>query len=476
MDMLTLIGVGLVARLREWFASESHHRRVQDKKLRALLRHARENVPLYQRMLRNIDVDKCALEEIPPISKRMLMENLEDSLAVRGVSRAEIEDFARGKENAGKLFKGKYILCTTSGTTGFVGYFMYDKKAWSAMRAVEFVRMLRHRLGPWHIARFSFGRRLRWAMVIAMGGHYVTHLLATIVPKASVLLANVRQISIMSPMKQIVDQLNGFKPHLMHGYPTFLEALAHEQLAGRLDIDPEFISSGSEPFTRGARQRISQAWKRAVLSETYGTTEFVALANQCKHGSLHANIDYCIIEAVDDLYNPVRPGQRGSRILLTNLLNYTQPIIRYEITDSVVYTGETCPCGSKLPVIQVHGRTDDTFFLKEADGVFRAHPPIPFEVLFLRVDGLRQFQLVHEEQNWLRVRFACADDIRPEVVRERIHHEFQQYFAQHNLEGQIKLTFEEINQVTRNPTSQKMRQIYSKVSPPPANASRADGA
>ena len=43
-----------------------------------------------------------------------------------------------------------------------------------------------------------------------------------------------------------------------------------------------------------------------------------------------------VIEIVDENNRAVSPGQPGAKVLLTNLINYAQPLIRYELTDSVV--------------------------------------------------------------------------------------------------------------------------------------------
>ena len=41
----------------------------------------------------------------------------------------------------------------------------------------------------------------------------------------------------------------------------------------------------------------------------------------------------------------------------TNLANRVQPILRYELGDSVTIVPAPCPCGNALPVIEVAGRS-----------------------------------------------------------------------------------------------------------------------
>jgi len=44
--------------------------------------------------------------------------------------------------------------------------------------------------------------------------------------------------------------------------------------------------------------------------------------------------DACVVELVDDDCQPVPPGTASARVLVTNLYNHVQPLIRCELTDS----------------------------------------------------------------------------------------------------------------------------------------------
>ena len=45
---------------------------------------------------------------------------------------------------------------------------------------------------------------------------------------------------------------------------------------------------------------------------------------------------------------------------ITDLTNYVQPIIRYYMEDQVRILKEACPCGSRLPVMEIRGREAGT--------------------------------------------------------------------------------------------------------------------
>jgi len=92
------------------------------------------------------------------------------------------------------------------------------------------------------------------------------------------------------------------------------------------------------------RRRVGQAWGE-VLFNMYGATE-CGLAAECdQHRGMHLQEDLVIVEVVDQDNRPVPPGVYGDRLLITVLFKRTQPLIRYEMSDSVRLSPDPCPCG-----------------------------------------------------------------------------------------------------------------------------------
>ena len=69
--------------------------------------------------------------------------------------------------------------------------------------------------------------------------------------------------------------------------------------------------------------------------------------------------DMCLAELVDDDNNPVPPGMTSAKVLLTNLHNFSQPLIRYELTDRFTRPHATPADG--WPWAGIEGRADDIF-------------------------------------------------------------------------------------------------------------------
>lgn len=431
---------------------------------------AARRTKLYGGALSAEDARAGRLDVIEPMTKAAFLERLEDTLPGGELDRAALERWIRDPSRAGQLFAGRYLVAMTSGTTGQVGIFLNDLESWARTRAVTFARIFRGKLAPAELLRTVRPERFRMSFIVAAGGHYMTSLLAGRVPPLGRLAVDAQVLSIEMPMTAMVRKLNEKPPHLVHSYPTLLELLAHEQKRGALRIRPEIITAGSEPLTPTCRQALLEAFPDARLVETYAATECVAMATGCPYGNVHVNEDACLLEPLDAEGRPVAPGERAERVLVTNLLNTAQPLVRYEMTDQLELDPEPCGCGSPFSRVRVHGRSDDTFYLEDKDGRWQAHPPIPLELVFLAVPGLLQYQLVHERQNELLVRFVKERGASAEEVERALRAELWRYLADHGLDESVRFILEPVDAILRDDESRKVRQILSRVPRPKAEA------
>jgi phenylacetate-CoA ligase len=121
----------------------------------------------------------------------------------------------------------------------------------------------------------------------------------------------------------------------------------------------------------------------------------------------------CVAENVDEDFRPVPPGEVGSRLLVTNLFNFTQPLIRFEVTDLVAVEPEPCPCGRTLMRLRsLEGRAEDVLRLGGVD----VHP-LQFALVTADPD-VREFQVVQRGEA-LRLRVCLRDGAAETPARLR---------------------------------------------------------
>lgn len=81
------------------------------------------------------------------------------------------------------------------------------------------------------------------------------------------------------------------------------------------------------------------------------------------------NTDMCIVELVDRENRPTPVGTPAAKVLITNLCNLAQPLIRYELTDRFVRIADAPGHGHLRARVQ--GRNDETFHYRDGTAV---HP------------------------------------------------------------------------------------------------------
>ena len=103
---------------------------------------------------------------------------------------------------------------------------------------------------------------------------------------------------------------------------------------------------------------------------------------------MHIADDLVILEPADADGNVVPYGQPADRLLLTNLYNLAQPLIRYDLVDAVTISDEPCPCGcAHRRITAVSGRIDGAFQYESGALVPRA----AFEQTVLATPGVANF-------------------------------------------------------------------------------------
>lgn len=300
----------------------------------------------------------------------------------------------------------------TSGSTGRRGIFVYDRAEWRRNLA-NFARLNERYVG----VHPRLHPRLRVGVV---GATSPVHISARTSLSAGVGINRVLRLDVRRPLVELAAALEAFQPELLVGYPSVLALLAYEQGAERLHIWPAKVATVSEVRTPEMTDAIRSAW-RVEPFDWYGITEGGLLAGDCgHHRGMHLFEDLFIVENVDRHGEPVPDGEVGQKLLLTNLFNRTQPLIRYELSDMVALDSRPCSCGrTSRRVTAIDGRSDDILLLPGSTGAQIAIHPMVLRRPFLALPKVRQYKVVSEEAG-LRVLLVLAEEAPVEETKREV--------------------------------------------------------
>lgn len=397
---------------------------VQKKRLNALVKMAKEKSPFYKRLYADVGED-FSLSDLPPVSKPELMSHFDEVLTDRNITMERIENFTQNLDNIGRMIDDKYLIFKTSGSTGNPAVVLYDKNNIDVSSAVAAFRTFARK----EDFRKFMKHGKKTAGVFADYGFYLacgmSRYLQLKMPRQKAKIT----VDVNGPESEIIKQLNDFDPAMLSGYPSNLSLLADFK---ELNIHPDVVITGGELLTDDIRKKLHDKFGCYVQTH-YSCTEGGEIACECEEKHLHINEDWIIVEPVDSNNQPVPCGKMSDKVLITNLSNYIQPFIRYELTDRVVVHNEKCKCGRTTLWLEIEGRTDD--ILEFENGV-RIAPMSLYKVLE-EVKAIRRFQLIQRAVDRVELRMISDN---PKEAFDQAKHDLEDFFKSKDLSVKIVLS------------------------------------
>lgn len=403
---------------------------VRDRRLAEFVQFARTHSPFYRDAYKGLSEHDLSLGRLPVVTKHALMARFDDWLTDPEVTLAGVENFLADRSHIGERYLNRYIIWKSSGSTGEMGIYVQDPDALATFDALMAVHLDSARFAAQYAWQF-LTRGGRAALVVATGDHFASIASWQRVCQSSPGIS-ARGFSILDPLPKLVAELNTYQPAFLASYPTMLSLLADEQNVGRLKLELLNIWSGGECLVPSARTAIERAFGCRVVNE-YGASECMSIAFGCQEGWLHVNADWVVLEPVDSEYRPVPPGRSSHTTLLTNLANRSQPIIRYDLGDSVFVSPAPCSCGSPLPAIKAEGRRDDIVSLLGADGSTVRLLPLALTTIVEEAAQLHRFQIVQTGPARLMLRIDPGTRDEHGEARRAAVHALREYLRQQSL-------------------------------------------
>jgi len=367
---------------RERWPTERREARKRER-LTDLVRHAARHSAYYREALAGYD-PTVGVGSLPELSKATMMERFDEVVCDHRLRRDALLRHAEQLRDD-DLYLGSYRAMTTSGSSGRQGLFVYDEAGWATI-AGQFL----------YFSAMAGNRpRLPRLKLAAIGGGSPAHMSRRGARTLDVGLHRILSLSVTRPVGELVAALNAFDPDVLNVYPSMGVLLAEEQLAGRLRLSLRTMSTSSELRTPEAAARIEEAFGVRPF-DLYATTEGLWGGECDRHEGPHLFEEDVIVENVDEDGRAVPDGAPGARLLVSNLANRVQPLIRLAVSDAVTLSATACGCGRTLRRLErVDGRAEDVIWLPGAGGRPIAVVPMQFSVI-ARDRDVVEFQVVQE--------------------------------------------------------------------------------
>lgn len=385
--------------------------RMQEKKLRAMLRFAYGQSEYYRKTFQAAGITEknigtASLAQFPTLSKGELLEHFDEIITVPDLTQEEMRRFDAEEAVDRKPLKGKYHVVHSSGSTGKPGYFLYDQAAWGRM-LVGIIRGALWGLSmPKVLKLLSQGPRIVY--LAATDGRYGGAM--AVGDGIEGVHASQLYLDIKTPLSEWLRQLRTFQPNMIIGYPSAIKILAELVERGELGCQVIRVISCGEPLGSSLRNYLERVFGTQVVN-FYGASESLALG---------AETDPQEGMVLFDDMNLIETAEDG--IYLTCLYNYAQPLIRYRISDRL--TLEKPDGGSRFPftkAVGLLGRNEDILWFTDADGNREFLHPLAIEGFC--IEGLLDYQFRQCGENVLEMlaetsRTASRGAIRRELMKQ----------------------------------------------------------
>jgi phenylacetate-coenzyme A ligase PaaK-like adenylate-forming protein len=431
-----------------------------------LIHHARNNSHFWHDKLAGVSESGVELRDLPISNKCELMENFGASLTVDDVHRDEVDNFLEEPANLGKLFRDKYAVSHTSGSQGQPLLIVQPVETIELLFALQASRGNARSLSLGEIVKHLFSP-VRLAVVLLKPGFYPSSCAFEYMPEGVKRYIDVKRLSVEDD--DLFERLAEFRPTHITAYASVLHEIARAVESGKLTLKPwlEEVVNISERLMPQAREHYTEIFG-APLFDDYGMGECLFLTNGCStSGGMHVNADWVILEVVDENNQPVPDGRPGAKVLVTNLANHVQPIIRYEVGDIVTMATEPCGCGNNMPLIAgIDGRDSEVFHIETESGTRTLQPTI-FELAIGRVLEAREYQLIQEDGTNFRILLEPlpGKTVDPQRASRAVYADLEKY----GLHDKLRVKIEIVDRLAPNGDT-KFKRVICKLKSPAADA------
>ena len=394
-------------------------RELQARRLKKLLVHAYENTEFYRKRF-----DECGfnpygfknqddLEIIPYLTKEQIRDNLK-ALTARNFRASDLRSSQTGGTTGAKM-----VFCRNRGCFSPREAATYRFEKWAGWEAGKRVGIV------WPAEQDYLGHKaLKGRLRSALFSRQV------VLPGAAI---------DETMTAEYVEALLREKPVMIRAFPSpLLEVARYLEKNGIDTVTPRGVISTGEPLYPWQRQAISRAFHCPVF-DSYRSREAGPVAQECAcHDGMHINAESLHVETTGEADPQGFPGE----IVVTELLNYGMPFIRYRTGDLGTLSSQACPCGRGLPLLsRIEGRSVHT--LHAAGGKRISGCALALCLAEDAPGSFGQVQVIQESLDHLRV--LLTNDPPPDaIIQEHQRKMIRKYFGE-----KTRVSFEIVERIPR---------------------------
>ncbi len=350
----------------------------QWERLKETLQYAYDHSPYYRRKwneagIRPDDIRTPEdLKKIPVITKQELIRHNQD---------------IHSDEHFPKKF-----FSVTSGTTGESLSFWKDENADSWNRAAIFRGYSWYNVQPWEFNGYF------WGFDFSFWKKIKTRIADWLVNRYRIFSYTDKALEKFARKMRRAAYLEGYSSAI---YQT-AKLINERNLPKPEKI--KMVKGTSEKIYPHYQDEVRKAFGRKMIGE-YGAAESGLIAYECPHGNLHIVTEGVYVEQEDE------------KIVVTNLVMRSFPIVRYELGDYIKLKPKDyqCPCGMAHPVIEeITGRIGKNIYGKQD-----VYPSLYFYYIFKNLEknhGINTtYQAVQKEKG--KLDFYITENLNAEQMK-----------------------------------------------------------
>jgi phenylacetate-CoA ligase len=429
-----------VPRLRRYEEAEraslDANRARQWQALVQLLQHAYETTPFYRRRFDEAGIRPAEMKSFADLGKIpfLVREDLRNNL----------------DEMKSRAFRPEDLLrSTTGGTTDMPVPLIRDRECARQKVAIQWRFNMWAGLRPGDKAFYLWGATFDYPQNPNLKWRLYDHTLMRRVWAPTSDLSEAK-------LESYRESLNQFKPRIIYAYPRALASFCeYLRDCARPFVRPVATITNAEVLYPEQRQLIEEVLGCPVFDH-YGTRDFGLVAAECQfHRGMHLNPLAAVFE-----FLPVKDSTVDGlcELVVTDLLNYGMPMIRYRVNDCAMMQAEPCPCGRGYPLFKgLIGRTSSLFRL--ANGVVVMGGSLLSRAIGAASPTIKKVQIIQETFNDFKLRFVPGSSFQ-EADLKALQTRLDEYFG-----VPLHWEFEKVEDIERDPSG-KTRLCISHVADP----------